>query len=50
MEVKAGRYAADVVEAVLGAAGHRGARRREGPAHSEEEYVVASNPVGAANA
>jgi HD-GYP domain-containing protein (c-di-GMP phosphodiesterase class II) len=31
-DVKAGRYDADVVEAVLGAAGHRVARRREGPA------------------
>jgi DNA-binding CsgD family transcriptional regulator len=31
-EVKAGRMDADVVEAVLGAAGHRVARRREGPA------------------
>jgi DNA-binding NarL/FixJ family response regulator len=31
-EVKAGRYEADVAEAVLGAAGHRVARRREGPA------------------
>ena len=30
--VRAGRYDADVVEAVLGAAGHRIARRREGPA------------------
>jgi len=31
-EVKAGRLDGDVVEAVLGAAGHRVARRREGPA------------------
>jgi HD-GYP domain-containing protein (c-di-GMP phosphodiesterase class II) len=31
-EVRAGRLDADVVEAVLGAAGHRVARRREGPA------------------
>ena len=31
-EVPAGRLEADVVEAVLGAAGHRVARRREGPA------------------
>ena len=31
-EVKAGRYDADAVAAVLGAAGHRVARRREGPA------------------
>ena len=31
-EVKAGRLEADAVEAVLGAAGHRVARRREGPA------------------
>jgi HD-GYP domain-containing protein (c-di-GMP phosphodiesterase class II) len=31
-EVKAGRMDADAVEAVLGAAGHRVARRREGPA------------------
>jgi HD-GYP domain-containing protein (c-di-GMP phosphodiesterase class II) len=31
-DVKAGRYAADAAEAVLGAAGHRVARRREGPA------------------
>ncbi len=30
-EVKAGRYDADAVEAVLGAAGHRVVRRREGP-------------------
>jgi len=30
--VKAGRYDAEAVEAVLGAAGHRVARRREGPA------------------
>src|SRR5262249_3412787 len=31
-EVKAGRMDGDAVEAVLGAAGHRVARRREGPA------------------
>src|SRR5256885_4315141 len=31
-EVRAGRHDADAVEAVLGAAGHRVARRREGPA------------------
>ncbi len=31
-EVRAGRLDADAVEAVLGAAGHRVARRREGPA------------------
>jgi HD-GYP domain-containing protein (c-di-GMP phosphodiesterase class II) len=31
-EVKSGRMDGDVVEAVLGAAGHRVARRREGPA------------------
>jgi len=31
-EARAGRLEADVVEAVLGAAGHRVARRREGPA------------------
>ena len=31
-EVKAGRLDAEVVEAVLGAAGHRVSRRREGPA------------------
>jgi HD-GYP domain-containing protein (c-di-GMP phosphodiesterase class II) len=31
-EVKAGRMDSDAVEAVLGAAGHRVARRREGPA------------------
>jgi DNA-binding CsgD family transcriptional regulator len=31
-DVKAGRLDADAVEAVLGAAGHRVARRREGPA------------------
>ena len=31
-DVKAGLYDADAVEAVLGAAGHRVARRREGPA------------------
>ena len=31
-EAKAGRMDSDVVEALLGAAGHRVARRREGPA------------------
>src|SRR5438128_1265978 len=31
-DVKAGHYDAEVVEAVLGAAGHRVVRRREGPA------------------
>jgi HD-GYP domain-containing protein (c-di-GMP phosphodiesterase class II) len=31
-DVKAGRYEGDAVEAVLGAAGHRIVRRREGPA------------------
>jgi HD-GYP domain-containing protein (c-di-GMP phosphodiesterase class II) len=31
-DVKTGRYEADAAEAVLGAAGHRVARRREGPA------------------
>lgn len=31
-DVRAGRYDGDAVEAVLGAAGHRVARRREGPA------------------
>jgi HD-GYP domain-containing protein (c-di-GMP phosphodiesterase class II) len=31
-DVKAGRYDAEAVEAVLGAAGHRVSRRREGPA------------------
>jgi HD-GYP domain-containing protein (c-di-GMP phosphodiesterase class II) len=31
-DVRAGRYNADAVEAVLGAAGHRVPRRREGPA------------------
>src|SRR6185369_489944 len=31
-DVKAGLYDADAVEAVLGAAGHRVPRRREGPA------------------
>jgi len=38
-EVKAGRYDADVVEAVLGAAGHRVARRREGPAGLTQREV-----------
>jgi HD-GYP domain-containing protein (c-di-GMP phosphodiesterase class II) len=31
-EARAGRFAEDIVEAVLGAAGHRARRRREGPA------------------
>jgi HD-GYP domain-containing protein (c-di-GMP phosphodiesterase class II) len=31
-DAKAGRYDADIVEAVLGAAGHRASRRYEGPA------------------
>jgi HD-GYP domain-containing protein (c-di-GMP phosphodiesterase class II) len=39
LEVKAGRYDADVVEAVLGAAGHRVARRREGPAGLTQREV-----------
>ena len=39
MDVKAGRYDADVVEAVLGAAGHRVARRREGPAGLTQREV-----------
>lgn len=40
-EVKAGRMDGDVVEAVLGAAGHRVARRREGPAGlTAREMVV----------
>ena len=38
-EVRAGRYDADVVEAVLGAAGHRVARRREGPAGLTQREV-----------
>ncbi len=38
-EVKAGRYDADVAEAVLGAAGHRVARRREGPAGLTQREV-----------
>ena len=31
-DVRAGRFDGEIVEAVLGAAGHRVARRREGPA------------------
>jgi len=38
-EVKKGRYDADVVEAVLGAAGHRVARRRAGPAGLTQREV-----------
>jgi DNA-binding CsgD family transcriptional regulator len=41
-EVRAGRLGADAVEAVLGAAGHRVPRRREGPAgltHREIEVL-----------
>jgi len=38
-EVKAGRLDSDAVEAVLGAAGHRVARRREGPAGLTEREV-----------
>jgi HD-GYP domain-containing protein (c-di-GMP phosphodiesterase class II) len=38
-DVKAGRLDADAVEAVLGAAGHRIARRREGPAGLTEREV-----------
>ena len=38
-EVRAGRLDADVVEAVLGAAGHRTARRREGPAGLTQREV-----------
>ncbi len=38
-EVKAGRLDGDVVEAVLGAAGHRVARRREGPAGLTQREV-----------
>jgi HD-GYP domain-containing protein (c-di-GMP phosphodiesterase class II) len=38
-EVRAGRQDADVVEAVLGAAGHRMARRREGPAGLTQREV-----------
>ena len=38
-EVKAGRYDADAAEAVLGAAGHRVARRREGPAGLTQREV-----------
>jgi HD-GYP domain-containing protein (c-di-GMP phosphodiesterase class II) len=38
-EVKAGRLDGDAVEAVLGAAGHRVARRREGPAGLTQREV-----------
>jgi HD-GYP domain-containing protein (c-di-GMP phosphodiesterase class II) len=38
-DVKAGRFDADTVEAVLGAAGHRVARRREGPAGLTQREV-----------
>ncbi len=38
-EVKAGRHDANAVEAVLGAAGHRVARRREGPAGLTQREV-----------
>jgi HD-GYP domain-containing protein (c-di-GMP phosphodiesterase class II) len=38
-EAKAGRLDADTVEAVLGAAGHRVSRRREGPAGLTEREV-----------
>jgi HD-GYP domain-containing protein (c-di-GMP phosphodiesterase class II) len=38
-EVKAGRLEADAVNAVLGAAGHRVARRREGPAGLTQREV-----------
>ena len=41
--MRAGRLDADAVDAVLGAAGHRVARRREGPAgltHREVEVLV----------
>ncbi|HEY3946028.1 MAG TPA: HD domain-containing phosphohydrolase [Solirubrobacteraceae bacterium] len=38
-EVKAGHYEADAVEAVLGAAGHRVARRREGPSGLTQREV-----------
>ena len=39
--MKAGRSDADVVEAVLGAAGHRVARRRDGPAGLTQREVEA---------
>jgi HD-GYP domain-containing protein (c-di-GMP phosphodiesterase class II) len=39
VEVKAGRLDSSAVEAVLGAAGHRTARRREGPAGLTEREV-----------
>ena len=38
-DVKAGRLDADAVEAVLGAAGHRVPRRREGPAGLTQREV-----------
>lgn len=38
-EVKAGRFDAEAVDAVLGAAGHRVARRREGPAGLTQREV-----------
>jgi HD-GYP domain-containing protein (c-di-GMP phosphodiesterase class II) len=38
-EVKAGRFEADAVEAVLGVAGHRVARRREGPSGLTQREV-----------
>ncbi len=38
-DVKAGRFDADTVEAVLGAAGHRVPRRREGPAGLTQREV-----------
>jgi HD-GYP domain-containing protein (c-di-GMP phosphodiesterase class II) len=38
-EVKRGRHDPDVVEAVLGAAGHRSVRRREGPAGLTQREV-----------
>jgi DNA-binding NarL/FixJ family response regulator len=38
-EVRAGRLDADAVEAVLGAAGHRVARRRSGPAGLTQREV-----------
>ena len=46
-DVKAGRRDAEAVEAVLGAAGHRVARRREGPAGltaREVEVLTAARP------
>jgi DNA-binding CsgD family transcriptional regulator len=38
-DVRAGRYDADAVEAILGAAGHRVTRRREGPAGLTQREV-----------